>query len=171
MRDGGSLLALTDHDPYAEALAPLARALGVELSRGIVADPAHGDARDPRSNRIVFTRADSLVATHPVTDGVRRVITYGGGAVWRAAPGTTRLLALSRTARGSDAPAALDGVPVHHRAQAIAFEYGAGRVVFAGETAVFTAQVKGDGSSIGVGEPLADNARFAANAFRWLLAR
>ena len=171
VREGGSLLALADHDPYAEALEPLARELGVGLSRGMVADAAHEDERVPRSSRIVFTRSSGLLGPHPITERVQRVITYGGGAVWRAASGTTRLLVLAPTARNTAVPGAMDGVPVDQRAQAIAFTFGMGRVVFAGETALFTAQVKTDGTAIGAGDPLADNARFAANAFRWLLRR
>jgi hypothetical protein len=169
VRRGGSLLVLTDHDPYAEPLEPLARELGVGLSLGIVNDPAHGDDRDPRSNRIVFTRQNGLLASHPVTEGVRAVISYGGQAVWRLAPGTSELLRLAPTARNLAAPAALTDVPVAHRAQLLAFAFGAGRVVFSGETALFTAQVKPDGASFGVADPLVDNGKLAANAFRWLL--
>ncbi len=56
------------------------------------------------------------------------------------------------------------------RAQVIAFTLGKGRVVVAGEAAMFTAQLAGPGGEykMGMNEPGIDNRQFATNVLRWL---
>lgn len=166
VEQGGSLLLLTDHDPYAEALQGIARRFNVEFSGGMFADASHGDPRVPTSNRLYFSRANGLLGSHPLTEGVRAVITYGGQAVWRTEGEASRILALAPTARNA---AAKGAGPSPNAAQLLAFSVGKGRVVIAGETAWFTAQITEDGTRIGVGDPMVDNGKLAVNTLRWLL--
>lgn len=123
VRNGGSLLLLTDHPPFGNA--PLANAFGVRT-----------DARPPAVSRTTF----SELGSHEITRGVRQVVTYGGQTVSR-----------------KDSDALL-------RSQLLAFEYGRGRVVVSGDTALFTAQRK-NGASFGVSE----NEQLVLDTIRWLL--
>ena len=94
------------------------------------------DPRAPAPSRTVFTE----LAPHEITGGVRQVVTYGGQTVVR---------------KDSD---------ILLRSQLLAFDYGRGRVVVSGDTALFTAQRK-NGASFGVSE----NETLVLNTFRWLL--
>jgi len=154
LEEGGSLLLLTDHEPFAAPAQPLAHALGIGFTLRTLVDRSASDPRAPTSARLVFMRHGGIVP-HPITEGVNRVVTYGGQGVWRDGRDTQRLLLLR------------DG----SMAQLLAFSWGAGRVLVSGETALFTAQRKADGSRIGVSDPATDNARLAVQAFRWLLER
>jgi hypothetical protein len=169
IREGGSLLLLTDHAPYAQALEGLAQELGVRFSLETVSDPAFADPRAPESARLVFNSANGLLAATELTDGVRQVVTYGGQAVSRAATGTISVLSLAPTVMTETGRKLTPVVGGGRLAQMIAFTFGKGRVVVSGETAVLTAQRKEDGSPIGVGDHWTDNAKLAANVVRWLL--
>lgn len=93
------------------------------------------DPRAPAASRTVFTE----LGLHEITRGVDRIVTYGGQSV----------------ARG-------DGALL--KSQLLAFDYGRGRVVVSGDTAVFAAQTK-NGAAFGVVE----NEKLVVNALRWLL--
>ncbi|HEX8316764.1 ABC transporter permease [Longimicrobium sp.] len=172
VRAGGSLLLLTDHEPFAGRVRRLAEAFGVRSSLDVLADPAHGDPRAPNKVRTVFGAGGVPLGAHPVTTGVGRVITYGGQALARPDPGTTVLLPLAPSARLLTGRPLFPGVPRERQGQLLAFPYGRGRVVVSGETALFTAQRKrSDGTIFGVGDAGTDNARLALNVFSWLLDR
>jgi hypothetical protein len=51
---------------------------------------------------------------------------------------------------------------------ALALPFGTGRVVMAGEAAMFTAQVVGGSFRYGMGWPDTDDKQFALNVVRWL---
>ena len=53
-------------------------------------------------------------------------------------------------------------------AQAVAFDYGRGRVVILGEAAMITAQVDGQGRRFGMNQTGLDNRQFALNIVHWL---
>lgn len=169
VKQGGSLLLLTDHPPFGESVLPLARALGVEFTLDVVSDSSMCDAREPASARLVFTKSQGLVGEHEITKGIQRVITYGGQGVWHTGRDATVLLRFSQTAQTSDGKAVLQPVHGSPVGQLLAFQFGQGRVVVSGESGLFAAQRKVDGSQIGVGDREADNGRLAINVFRWLL--
>lgn len=94
------------------------------------------------STATIPRRAVTRFAPHEIASGVKGVVTYGGQTVSRAAGG-----------------AVFD--------QLLAFEFGRGRVVVSGETALFTAQRRE--TAIGVSAASTDNLRLVVNALRWLL--
>ena len=53
-------------------------------------------------------------------------------------------------------------------AQAVAFEYGRGRVVVLGEAAMISAQIDDRGDKFGMNQPGIDNRQFALNVLHWL---
>ena len=142
--------------------------------------------RDPA--QLVFASADGLLGEHPILSGrspeerVSRVVTFTGQSLL-APPGSSPLLRLSESA--VDIPVLDvryrkslldwdrittfgDAIPTRGDCQAVALEWGRGRVVVAGEAALFTAQRAGD-DRFGLASPGTDNERFVRNAVRWLL--
>lgn len=151
VRSGGSLLLAADHAPCGAAARSLALAFGIELT------DAH--AQDPRPT-ILFERGKGLM-DHPITLGrsdlkerVDRVATYSRQSLTHLAD-TQPLLTLS-------APG---------RAQAVAVQFGKGRVVLMADAAALTAQViNRDGHSIrfGINDDQTGNQQFTLNILHWL---
>ena len=179
VEDGGSLLLIADHMPFAGAAERLAAAFGLIFQNGFALSP------DPTAaGPLVFRRGDGSLADHPITDGRRpdqrvdSVATFTGQA-FRAAPGARvqPLLVVQapvqlllpeeawvfseyRTPRVS-AAGLLQGAVV---------AVGRGRVAAFGEAAMFTAQRAGpQAAPVGMNHPVAaDNARLALNVLHWL---
>lgn len=184
---GGSLLIVTDHYPFGDAVAPLAAAFGVQVGRGVVEDSIGFDSTSTDHTRLDFSVSNERLGRHPITTGwddrtiIRRVVTFTGTSL---AGGTTAvpLLRLSRgaldlephvrvTGEGDQRRTRVsygNGVPAYGRAQALALTYGRGRVVVVGEAACLTAQIDGDGSPFGMNVPGNDNKQFVRNIMRWL---
>ena len=184
---GGALLLVTDHYPFGHAVADLAGRFGVAMSKGVAEDTANYDRSfDP--THIQYVEAGGGLAAHPIvhgrdtTESVRRVLTFTGQAITADTPAVT-LLRLSPTATvrpaepvvetaGSDVrvhvaygrPGSAEGF-----GQALAFEWGRGRVVVTGEAAMLTAQLaRFDGRRFGMNVDGYDNRQFALNVMRWL---
>lgn len=187
VNDGGSLLLITDHYPTGHANEKLAASFGIHFSKGQVADSLHFDSTF-ESTHLVYTRADSTLVSHPITDGasagerLERVLTLTGQAVHAEPPavGFLRLAPSARASeprptverRGSDVLVSVayeNPVPVPGWSQGLAFEYGRGRVVVLGEAGMLTARFSGyDGRPIGMNTPGYDNRQLALNIMHWL---
>lgn len=173
---GGSLLLIADHAPFGEASAPLARAFGVEMGDGYAVVRQDGQLRA----NIEF-RGNNL-GNHPILLGnagsrrVRSVRSFTGQSL-STPPGATALLVLPQDAlevpdersieelrRGEPITAAHVG----GRAQCVALEFGRGRVVIAGEAAMFTVQRAYDRD---IGLVSADDQAFVLNVLHWLSRR
>ena len=145
IKDGGSLLLISDHAPMGAAAECLAKSLGVSMSKGATSDPSHSEGGD---TSLVFTRQNQLLGDHPITRGrdeserVNRVQTFTGTSV-KGPDGSVPILKLADTAMdlamGEGQPASAAG-----RAQGVAFSLGKGRVVVMGEAAELSAQLIGD---------------------------
>lgn len=174
VEQGGSLLLIADHAPFGSAAASLAAAFGVEMGQGYVAVRQDGKV----TANIGFS--GKALGTHPILAGrngderVRRVESFTGQSL-SVPSGGTALLTLPSDAlevAGRDEVAALrrgdtvKGRRVGGRAQAVAIGHGKGRVVIAGEAAMFTAQRMANGGTAGLAA--ADDERFALNTLRWL---
>lgn len=184
---GGSLLIVTDHYPFGDAVAPLAAAFGVQVGRGVVEDSIGFDSTSTDQTRLDFSLANGRLGSHPITNGwddrtkIRRVVTFTGASL-SAGPTAAPLLLLSRGALDLEPHVQVtvdgdqrrtrvsygNGVPAYGRAQALALTYGRGRVVVVGEAACLTAQIDGDGSPLGMNVPGNDNKQFVRNIMRWL---
>jgi hypothetical protein len=180
IRRGGSLLLVTDHYPTGNAVANLAQRLGVSMSTGITEDTVSYDQRFDASH-IVF---DSF-PDHPITGGLKRVITFTGQSLGVPASATA-LLPLGPTAMDRSATPRVEraggDVRVHveygpgssaaGRAQAIAMEIGQGRLVVLGEAAMISAQLSTyDGTAFGMNVSGYDNRQFTLNVMHWLSRR
>jgi len=188
VRDGGSLLLVTEHYPFANSVEPLANALGFEVAKGMTFDAAHHRTGTGDDSRLLFSRANGLLADHPITTGrggaeaVRLVETFTGDAV-RPMPGrqAASLLVLGQGAvnrlgtprvrrTGGDVVVDVEFGPPRSVAgwsQGLAAAYGRGRVVVLAEAAMISAQADG-GRLLGMNAPGNDNRQFLLNAMRWL---
>ena len=188
VQDGGSLLLVTDHYPFPNAVETLANVLGVEVAKGMTFDPLHHRRGSGDDSRLLFSRQNGLLGDHPVTNGrmrdeaVQLVETFTGDAV-RAAPHlqATQILKLSDKAVNRLATPSIRRVggdvvvdvqfgapkPAVGWAQGLAFAMGKGRVVVLAEAAMITAQEDG-GRKLGMNSPGNDNRQFLLNVMRWL---
>lgn len=176
-KQGGRLLLIADHAPFAGASAALGAVLGVVMADGYA---------DALPNKLdVFDAARSTLLTHPITTGrsstesVKRVMTFtgqafqiskewipilefGNAAILRINPNQT----FEKNIPFSDWPAFSISGWTHAAARVI----GSGRVVILGEAAMCTAQVVGtEQERIGMSHTDAQsNPQFCLNVARWL---
>ena len=187
VRGGGALLLVSDHWPFGNAIAALAQRFGVTMGCGMAEDEAHGDATLGPSH-LWFTREDGLLREHPITAGrraderVERVLTFTGQSLL-GPPEAVAFLALSDSATerlpspprvqrdGGDLIVSMDygeQQPAKGRAQGLALEVGAGRVVVLGESGMLRAQKEKSGALVGMNHPGCDNRQLALNIAHWL---
>ncbi|HXG57899.1 MAG TPA: DUF4350 domain-containing protein [Thermoanaerobaculia bacterium] len=156
---GGSLLLIADHAPFGESASALAAAFGVAMHKGFAGVPGESDP-------LLFSAGNGRLGVHPITRGVRRVVTYTGQSLDGPA-GASVLLRLPPTAKESvEREGTFVELPAG-TAQGLAFPFGKGRVVVLGEAAMMTAQVDAL-RPFGMNVPGNDNVQFARNALRWL---
>jgi hypothetical protein len=187
VRDGGSLLLVTDHWPYGSAVAPLARQFDVEMGQGMVEDPEHHDPARGDSH-VVFSADNGLLRDHPITRGrteterIRRVLSFTGQSIL-GPPAAVPFLALSEhaterppttpqvTKEGGDVRISMEyanAVSASGKAQGIAMELGKGRVVILGEAGMLRAQRGDHGELVGMNVSGYDNRQLAINIMHWL---
>jgi hypothetical protein len=175
---GGSLLLIADHAPFGSAASALASAFGVDMGTGYAVARQWGKV----TSNIEFT--GTALGDHPILHGrdkseqVRHVKSFTGQSLGTPAGGAALLIlpadalevpnerAVDDLRRGEAVP----GRRVGGRAQALAFSLGKGRVVVAGEAAMFSAQVIRfpNGTRERMGLSADDDETFALNIMHWL---
>lgn len=182
---GHGLLFVTDHAPIGAASKPLGDRLGISMSNGFTEDPEHAD---PDAGYLVYSRANGLLSSHPVTDGAdgaegadpRHAVQTVGvflGQSLEGAPGATSFLTLGagafdRYREATDRtwldPSARDVMrPAGGRSQGLAFSFDGGRVVALADAAMLTAL----GRHSGFDTEGLDNQLLAVNILEWLSGR
>jgi hypothetical protein len=174
VNQGGSLLLISDHAPFGTAASHLAEAFKVDMGAGFVVARTHGSM----SSQILFQKGD--LGQHPIIIGrdpsehVHSVLSFTGQSLGLA-PGIIPLLELPPDAlevpTSNDAAELSRGrkVPARSaagRAQAVALTFGKGRVVIAGEAAMFTEQLIPGHGRVGLHDY--DDQQFALNTLHWL---
>jgi hypothetical protein len=168
VRGGGSLLLVADHTPFGGFAEKLANRLGIDMSKGYTDDPPH---RDPVINDLLFSRDNKLLGDHAITRGrnekerVNRVVSFTGQSLKSTAG--VAVLKLGDTAY-DEFPNSDKKLPAAGRAQAIAMEFGKGKVFVSGEAAMLTAQLSADGRKFGMNVEGIDNRQYALNVVHWL---
>ena len=175
VKSGGRLLLIADHEPMGSVAKSLAQRFGVDMSTGRTHDDPHSDWTSGSPTWLVFQRdTGAIIGDHPITNGrdeqerIRRVVTFTGQSL-KGPPGSVALLPLA-----SGAMDRIDGkdVPADGRAQGIAMNVGAGRLVVFGEAAMFTAQIASAPGTpdlrFGFTWPRNDDKQLALNTVRWL---
>jgi hypothetical protein len=162
---GGSLLLIADHAPFGSASRALAAAFGVGMTGGFVEVPSGSVASGGRGT-MLFSDANGLLRPHPVTSGLRRVLTFTGQGLTGAGD---PLLQFPADAVEFVPPGPeLKPVSAAHHRQAVALGLGSGRVAVLGEAGMISAQIGDDGEPMGMNVAGNDNQAFALNLFRWL---
>ena len=176
---GGALLLIADHSPMGSAAKSLAAVFGVDMRSSYTVDPVQGEKG--REAVVTYVAGQGLFTDHPIvhgrdsTESLRRVTTFAGQSL-TGPPHSTQLLRFSD--RAEDLMVGLgqlqhvkeeQRLSAKGRAQAIAFDYGRGRVVVLGEAAMLSAQVAGPKRvPVGMNAPGNDDRQFALNVMRWL---
>lgn len=175
VENGGSLLLIADHMPFAGAAAPLAAAFGIEFRNGFVT------TSDGQMGTITFQRSAGTLKDHAITQGrdaserVDRVATFTGSA-FRASGDAAPLLVLPSGAVAMEPSVAwkfADDTPhtdVSGWLQGAVLSFGKGRIAVFGEAAMFSAQLAGpQRTRMGMNSPEAPhNAQFLLNVLHWL---
>jgi hypothetical protein len=181
VNDGGAVLLIADHMPFAGDAAALAEALGFRITNSFALkgepDPRTGDYP------IVFRRADGTLKSNAITSGRRpaeridSIVSFTGSAF---SFGSTRGDAIMTLPSGTivrrptvawqfnDSTPTVDGAGM---LQGAAARRRDGRVAMFGEAAMFTAQRKG-AESVAMGmnaTNAAQNPQFILNVMHWLV--
>lgn len=178
---GGSLLLVVDHLPFSSAMSSLAERFEINITKGYTVDSVNYNVEGDDKTELVFTREKGLIGDHPITRGrkpseqINRIITFTGTSV-QGPQTSTRLLKLSSSAldvmppktKEENGPNDHTTVSAQGRAQALALEFGRGRVVAVAEAAALTAQVTPGGFRFGMSTPGYDDRQFALNILHWL---
>jgi hypothetical protein len=176
---GGALFLIADHMPFAGAATDLGQALGVTFDNGFAALPG------PNPGAPAIYRRDASsgarLASHAITAGgkldatsIDSVATFTGSA-FRPPEGAVSLLTFPDSAYSlapdtawvfSDRTRRTD---IGGWSQGAVFALGKGRVAVFGEAAMFSAQIAGGGTRVGMNAPVAaQNPLFLARLVRWL---
>ena len=171
---GGGFLMIADHMPFGGAIENMAASMGIAWINGF--------AYDAQDNSIFrYSRAAGF-SSHPIFDGrnagerVDSVVAFTGSAFWLpsggaplfAIPAGSRVRMPTVAWQFTDSTASISATGM---LQGAALQLGQGRVVAAGEAAMFSAQrsgPKGEGT-MGFNAPTApQNAQFVLNVLHWL---
>jgi hypothetical protein len=187
VREGGSLLLITDHWPYGASAATLGEQFQIKMSAGMTEDPKHCDD-ELGDSHIVFSKANGLLGTHPITMGrtqseqLNRVLTFTGQSI-QGPHDAIPFLLLSDDAidRPPAAPVVrkTDGniqvemqygspVPANGKAQGLALEVEKGRIVVLAEAGMLRAKRERNGRLVGMNRLDYDNRQLALNIVHWL---
>jgi hypothetical protein len=174
VRSGGSLFLIADHMPMGGAAADLASAFGFVFSNGFAVDTA-------RQGPIAFTRTTEALYDNIITNGrdpserVDTIVTFTGQAFTIPDDASYILrfdnryeMLLPDTAWVFDKSTTM--INIGGWSQAAYKNYGKGRVVVAGEAAMFTAQLAGPQMyRAGMNSPEAkENYQLLLNIIHWL---
>lgn len=186
VEQGGQLLLIADHMPFAGAATALAAAFDVEFQDGFAM--TNQGAENARAGRpgteppTLFRRADDTLAAHPITrgregleEGVEQVRSFTGQAFRAPAHGTAILVLpadfsqlLPTVAWQFKPDTRLEAVGGW--SQGAVLEVGKGRAAFFGEAAMFSAQIAGPKRQpMGMnGLGAEQNHRLVLNVLHWL---
>lgn len=176
VQEGGSLLLIADHMPFAGAVEKLGAAFGIRFSNCFAMF-----AEQSRGATFAFHRSDGRLAQHPIINGrtteerIDSLITFTGSAFQvdgGAQPlfvlDSSQVLLLPETAWQFTAET--PRLPATGWLQGATLKFGKGRVAVFGEAAMFSAQLAGaNRTPVGMNSPNApQNYRFLLNVMHWL---
>jgi hypothetical protein len=172
VKEGGSLLIIADHMPFAGAANKLARSFGFNFLNGFA--KTSKDFWPPS----VFTK-DSLLLKCSVTNGgkasedIFKIATFTGSAfsIPETATGILKFSGMHRSLQPDTAWVFNKNTPVVNLNgfyQGAIMNYGKGKIAVFGEAAMFTAQIANN-VKVGINsEHAPQNAQFVLNVIHWL---
>jgi hypothetical protein len=183
VKDGGSLLLITEHFPFGLAMSPVLNKLGVQVHNGYTEDTLLNNKKV--RDALLFTKLKgNLNQTHPILDKVQRLNTFTGSSV-KGDSTWTQLLTFTPNAQnfnvkvdvkkdGSDITTSVEYADFYSAkgySQGICRQYGKGKIVVLAESAFITAQFDKNGNKYGMNSPDEDNKQFVLNLIRWLATK
>ena len=183
VRDGGSLLILADHSPFAGGTIKLAEALGFTFMTGVAVHKS--SISENIISNIDFRREGESrrigrLSGHPIVDGglgrprISHYFAFEGQAIIPP-PQAASLLTIPKGYETILTLSVREEFYTAMRLDASGFSQGAvldldnGRIGVFGETGGFTSQVRSNVRSMGLAAPEADeNAEFVLSTLRWL---
>lgn len=176
VKSGGALLLFSEHAPFDQAINPLLQRFGMSSSIGYVVDSEHADKSFGKPGWIVFSRENGLLnAEHPIIQGrneseaVGSVVTFGGSSL--SGEGYTNLFRLSASAKNEMHPTGVGPIGMG-ASQALAGNFGEGKIVAFGDSNGFTAMIftgdDGSTSSAGMNTDRYDWKQLVLNVLHWL---
>jgi hypothetical protein len=183
VQGGGRLLLIADHMPLAGAAAGLAAAFGVAFNDGFAMEgfDTPEELNAALGAPTIFRAADRSLRAHAIvrgrdtTDVITSVRTFTGQAFQAPAHAEPLLVLPERfislmPAQPWQFSADTPRIAVGGWLQGAVMRVGAGRAVFFGEAAMFSAQLAGENARpMGMNAPGAEqNFRFVLNLMRWL---
>lgn len=176
VQQGGALLLIADHMPFAGAAEKLGAAFGIRFSNCFAMF-----AEQSRGAIFAFHRSDGTLAQHPIINGrtagerIDSLMTFtgsafqvNGGAQPLFVLDSSQVLLLPETAWQFTAET--PRLPATGWLQGATLKFGKGRVAVFGEAAMFSAQLAGaNRTPVGMNSPNApQNCRFLLNVMHWL---
>jgi len=169
---GGALLLLAEHMPIAGAMTLLAKSFGFQLLNGFVEDP---ETWDPP----IFRKSESTLVDHPITHGIRGeasvefVATFDGAAFTAEGAEPLMILGPQYVSYQPEITWEIDeNTPARSVAgwfQGAVKNFHDGRLAVFGDATMFTAQLKSDGSRMGMNSSEGvQNLQFLLNVMHWL---
>ena len=185
IQKGGSLLLIADHDPFGSASADLAKFFGVGMQSVWTVDTLRVNSEIGRNTWLEYSPDNGGFGQHSILQGrshessINRILTFTGQSLSYDSTWTS-ILRLSQSAqnyytRGDASDASIDSstyFSVPGQSQLVARQYGEGKIVIAGEAAMFTAQeVRIFFKTIHAGFNFSgyDNKELVLNIIHWLL--
>jgi hypothetical protein len=169
VRAGGALFLIADHAPFGSAAERLAKQFDVTMYLRFARDDHFHDGWD--NERLDFSRINGLLGDNEITNGrsanerVNRVVTFTGQSL----SGPADAIPLLRLSDGAyDWESRHIRFPAKGHLQALALNFGRGRVVVAGEAALFSAQTDPLGMKFGMNRADNDDRQFLLNLLHWL---
>lgn len=169
VRNGGSLFLIADHMPFAGAVSDLAQSMGFSFYDGFA-------MRKPRENFDMFSYSNGMLMRNELTGlhgSLDSIISFTGQA-FTIPDNATSVITLDSSYKvllpeiawefdGSTKMISAEGL-----SQLAYCKYGSGKIVMAGEAAMFTAQKVGD-FKVGMNASYAPhNVQLLLNIFEWL---
>ncbi|WP_185094434.1 hypothetical protein [Marivirga tractuosa] len=169
VKEGGSLLVIADHMPFAGATNDLAKKFGFVYEDGFVLK--RGESSWPPDT---YSKQEGNLFDTPLTQGIDSLAAFTGSALRPPKDATiiarfpeTHTLLVSEVAWQFDESTVEK--PTEDFVMGAIMNYGSGKVAFFTEAAMFTAQIVQDQYKVGFNSPLApQNMQFVLNTIHWL---
>ena len=170
VKNGGSLLAFSEHAPFDQAINPLLQKFEIESSVGTTIDTINYENKYGQG--MIKFENKNLNKNHPIVSGkykVERLVSFGGSAL--LGPKFENILKLGESSLNIKHSTGI-GPEGMGDSQGLAGKYGSGKIVVFGDSNGFTAMVfnRQDGSKMyaGMNTEGYDWKNFVLNTFSWL---
>jgi hypothetical protein len=180
VKDGGSLLLITEHFPFGLAMTPVLSKFGLQVHNGYTEDTLLNN-KEVRDALLFTISKGNLNNTHPILENVEKLNTFTGSSV-KGDSTWTHLLIFTPNAQnfnvkvdvkkdGGDITTSVEYSDFYSAkgfSQGSCKQYEKGKIVVLAESAFITAQFDKNGNKYGMNSPDEDNKQFVLNLIRWL---